>query len=58
MRRRGPSPINQTITQPSELSQKIPEVAKIEMRITNHANPSTPMHSVNNVNEGMTYTRP
>ena len=35
MRRRRPPPTNQTITQTSELSKKIPEVSKIEMRITN-----------------------
>ena len=35
MRGRRPSPINLTITQTSELSKKIPEVSKIEMRITN-----------------------
>ena len=57
MKRRRPSPINQTITQPSELSQKIPEAAEIETRITNHANSTTPMHFINNINEGMTHTR-
>ena len=30
-------PINQTITQASELSKKIPEASKIESRITNHS---------------------
>ena len=56
MRRRRPSPINQTIIPPSELSQKIPGVTKIERRITNYANSTAPMHSVNNANEGMTHT--
>ena len=43
MRRRWPSPINQTITQTSELSKKIPEASKIELRITNqtHSTAST-----------------
>ena len=41
--------INQTINPPSELSQKIPGKTKIE---------KDPMHSVNNVEEGMTHTRP
>ena len=52
------SPINQTITQPSELLQKIPEAAKVETRITNCANSTTPAHSINNTNEGMTQRRP
>ena len=38
MKRRRPSPINQTIIQPSELSQKIPGATEIETRIANHAN--------------------
>ena len=56
MRRRGPSPINQTIIQPSELSQKIPGTTEIETRITNDANSTAPTHSVNNATEGMTHT--
>ena len=35
MRKRRPSPINQTITQTSELSKKIPEASKIEFQTTN-----------------------
>ena len=58
MRRRRPSPINQTIIQPSELSQKIPGAAEIETRITNHANSTAPAHSINNTNEKMTQRRP
>ena len=34
--RRRPSPINQTIIQPSELSQKILGATEIEMGITHH----------------------
>ena len=45
------------ITQPSELSQKIPGAAEIETRITNHANSTAPADSINN-NEEMTQRRP
>ena len=55
---RRPSPINQTIIQQSELSQKIPGATEIETRIMNCANSKVPMHSINNANEGMTHTRP
>ena len=58
MRRRRPSTINQTISRPSELSQKIPGDTEIETGITNFANSKVPTHSVNNGNEGMTHTRP
>ena len=58
MGRRRPSPINQTIIQPSELSQKIPGAAEIETRITNHANSTASAHSLNNTNERMTQRRP
>ena len=57
-RRRRLSPINQTINPPSELSQKIPGVTEIETRITNHANSTVPIHSINNANGWMTHTRP
>ena len=58
MRRRRPSPINQTIIQPSDLSQKIPGAAEIETRIANNTNSMAPAHAVNNANEGMTHRRP
>ena len=58
LRRRRPSPNNQTIILPSELSQKIPGVTEIETRITTYANSTAPTHSINNTNEGMTHTRP
>ena len=58
MGRRWPSPITQTIIEPSELSQKIPGAAKIEKRITNSANSTSPSYSVNNTNEEMTQRRP
>ena len=56
--RRIPSPIKQTIIQPSDLSQKIPGAAEIETRITNCTNSTAPAHSVNSANEGMTHGRP
>ena len=58
LRRKRPDPINQTIIPPSELSQNIPQETKIETRKTNHVNSTDLMHSVNNVDERMTYTRP
>ena len=58
MRRRRSAPINQTSIPQSELSQKIPGETKIETRKTNCVNSTDPAHSINNVNEGMTHTRP
>ena len=58
MRRRRPTRINQTITQPSELLLKIPGVTEIETRITNCANSTAPAQSLNSDNEGMTQRRP
>ena len=58
MRRRRPSPINQAIIQPSELSQKIPGAAEIETKITKCANSTAAAHSINNTNERMTQRRP
>ena len=58
LRRRRPSPINQTTIPPLELSQKIPGETKIETRKTNCVNSTAPMHSINNADEGMTHTRP
>ena len=58
LRSRRPSPINQTIILPSVLLQKLPGVTEIETRITNCANSTAPVHSVNNTNEGRTHTRP
>ena len=52
------SPINQTIIQPSELSQKIPEAAETETRIINYASSTALAHSANNTNERMTHRRP
>ena len=58
LRRRRSAKINPTIIPPSELSQKIPGETKIETRKTNCINFMDPMHSINNVDEGMTHTRP
>ena len=58
LRRRRPDPINQTIISPSELSQKSPGETKIETRKTNCVNCTDTVHSVNNVDEGMTHTKP
>ena len=58
LKKKRPDPINQTINPPSELSQKIPGGTKIETGKTNHANSKDPTHSINNVDEGMTHTRP
>ena len=56
LRRKRPDPINQTIILLSELSQKIPGETKIETRRTNPIHSKDPMHSINNVDEGMTHT--
>ena len=53
MRRRRPPPINQTITQTSELSKKIPEVSKIEKKVITHPDFTTPVQSVNNPSAGV-----
>ena len=54
-RRVRPSPINQNSIQPSELSQKIPGVTKIGIRITNSI---APAHSINNANDRISHRRP
>ena len=58
MRRKRSDPINEMIIPPSELSKKIPGETKIETRKTNHIYFKDPMHSINNVDEGITHTRP
>ena len=57
LKRKIPDPINQTINLPSELSHKIPVETKIETGKTSHIHSKDAMHSVNNVDEGMTHTR-
>ena len=51
-------PINQTINQPSELSQKIPGKTEIETAKTNQAHSKDATHIINNADAGMTNTRP
>ena len=51
-------PINQTINQPSELSQKIPGKTEIETGKTNQAHSKDPMSIMNNADAGMTHTKP
>ena len=46
--RKRPDPINQSINQPSNLSQKIPRRTRIEIRKTNHMHTKDLMHSINN----------
>ena len=58
MRRRRPAPINQAITQTSKLSKKIPEVSKIETKITNQVDSITPAQSITNSNAEVTHIRP
>ena len=54
VRRRRSAPINQTIISPSEtVTEK-----KIETGKTNLVNCKDPMHSVNNMDEGMKHTNP
>ena len=53
MRRRRPPPINQTVTQTSDLSKKIPEVSKVEKKVITHPDFTTPVQSVNNPSAGV-----
>ena len=58
LKRKRSDPINQTINQPSGLSQKIPGKTKIETGKTNQAHSKDPMHIINNADAGMTHTKP
>ena len=57
-RRKRPDPINQSINQPSNLSQKIPGRTEIETRKTNHVHSKDLTHSINNVSGSMTNNNP
>ena len=57
-RRKRPDPINQSINQPSNLSQKIPGRTEIKTRKTNHVHARDLMYSINNVNGKMTKNNP
>ena len=58
LRRKRPNPINQTINQPSDLSQKIPGRTKIETGKTNQAHSKDLTHSINNANGKITDNKP
>ena len=57
-RRKRPDPINQSINQPSNLSQKIPQRTEIETGKTNHVHTKDLMHSINNMSDRMTNNNP
>ena len=57
-RRKRPDPINQSINQTSDLSQKIPRRMKIETGKTNQAHTRGLMHSIYNANGKMTNNNP
>ena len=48
LRRKRPDPINQSINQASNLSQKIPGRTEIETGKTNHMHTKDLTHSINN----------
>ena len=58
MRRKRPDPINQTINQSLNLSQKIPGRTEIETGKTNHVHTKDLMHSINNASSKMTNNNP
>ena len=58
MRRRRPSFINQTIAQTAETSKKIPEASKIDRKVINHPDFTTPVQSINNSNAEIVHRRP
>ena len=52
-KRKRPDPINHAINEPSNLSQEIPRRTKIETRKTNQVHSTDPVHSINNVDDGI-----
>ena len=58
LKRKRSDPINQTINQPPELSQKIPGKTEIETGKTNQAHSKDPTYIINNADAGMTHTKP
>ena len=58
LKRKRSDPINQTINPASELSQKIPGKTKIETGKTNLEHFKDPTRIINNVDTGMTHTKP
>ena len=57
-KRKRSEPINQSIIQPSSLSQKIPGRTEIETGKTNHVHTKDMTHSINNANGKMTNNNP
>ena len=57
-RGKRPDSMNQSINQPSNLSQKIPGRTEIEIRKPNHVHTKDQMHSINNANGKMTKNNP
>ena len=58
LKRKRSDPTNQTINQPSELPQKIHGKTKIETGKTTQTHSKDPTHIINNVDAGMTHTKP
>ena len=58
LKRKRSDPINQAINPLPELKQKIPSKTKIETGKTNLLHSKDPMHIINDVDAGMTHTRP
>ena len=57
-KRKRPDPINQTINQPSNLSQEIPGRTKIETRKTNCVHTTDPVHSISNADDRIVNNNP
>ena len=57
-RRERPDPINQSINQPSNLTQSIPGRTEIETRKTNHMHTKDLTHSINNTSGKMIKNNP
>ena len=53
LKRKISDPINQTINQPSKLSQEIPGKTEVETGKTNQAHSKDPMHIINNSDAGV-----
>ena len=58
LRRKRPEPINKSIKQPSDLSQKIPGRTEIETRKTNPEHSRDLTHSINNMKGRITNNYP
>ena len=58
MRRRRLPSTNQIIAQSAELSKKIPEASKIEKKVLNQPDFTTPLQSINNSSMEVIHRRP